>query len=173
MLFTIAQPIWDSCAVEGIEAFRAAHDPQYGLLAAHFTVAFGMDVELPAWRAHVQKVAASRLPFRFVLRHAMLFALDKERAHVFLVPDEGASQVARLYGALHMGGWAKHRRLDIPYIPHITVAVAGRVDQAQAWVEEWNNQPFEWAGQVDALSIGKLRDGRFVTLAQERLGARS
>lgn len=171
MLFTVAQPVWDDGAGEAVESFRAVHDPQQGLLAAHFTVAFGIAVDLAEWQPHVQKVTSSRSPFRFVLRHAMLFAQDKARAHVFLVPDEGASQVARLYGDLHREGWAKYRRSDIPYIPHITVAVAGRVEQAQAWVDDWNSQPFELAGQVDSLSIGELRDGRFVTLAQEPLRA--
>lgn len=171
MLFTIAQPVWDGGAEDAIEAFRVAHDPQHGVLAAHFTLAFGMAVDLIAWQPQVQAVASTTAAFGFVLRHALLFASNEGRAHVFLVPDEGASQVARLYGALHHGRWAEYRRMDIPYIPHITVGVAGSADQAQAWVDHWNNQVFALAGHVEALSIGEVRDGCFVTLAREPLMA--
>lgn len=173
MLFTIAQPVWDGDVGDTIEAFRATHDPQHQVLAAHFTLAFGMTVDLAAWLSHVQAVAAHTPAFRFALRHAMLFAPDKGRAHVFLVPDEGASQIAKLHGCLLSGNWAAYRRLDIPYIPHATIAVSDSAEEAQSWVDDWNSQPFALCGRVDALSVGEVRDGRFVTVASESLRSSS
>lgn len=73
--------------------------------------------------AHIASVAARTPRIEFACKYAMLGADDEDdRAYVFLVPDEGYAAISILHDRLYTGPLAEHLRLDIPYVPHITVA---------------------------------------------------
>jgi hypothetical protein len=43
------------------------------------------------------------------------------KTHLLLVPDEGFSALVKLHDALYTDMLAAELRLDVPYIPHITI----------------------------------------------------
>ena len=165
MLFTIARPIWANGAEQLIQRFRQQHDPQYMLLGAHFTIAFGVDMDFDTYLTHVRAATAHAVTIQFVLRHAMPYSLGAGPNHVFLVPDEGCSQIARLHATVYTGVLAQYQRLDMPFVPHITVAVSESAQQARALSSDWNVREFALPGRIDTLTIGRLSEQGFRELA--------
>src|SRR5262245_52203029 len=107
-----------------IRAFRARHDPEFcHLVAPHYTLAFGCEaIAEESYVQHVAEIAAATAPIRFACRYAALGADDvDDMAYVFLVPDEGNAAIARLHDRIYSGPLAPHLRLDLPYVPHITI----------------------------------------------------
>lgn len=47
-----------------------------------------------------------------------------DNTHTFLTPDEGFREIVKLHDHLYRGALANELRLDIPFIPHITVAIS-------------------------------------------------
>ncbi len=171
-LFTLAYPTWSAADSERIEAFRLRHDPNFAQVRAHFTMVFGCEaVPEPAYVEHVREVCRSAHPFTFRCRYALLGADDEvERAYVFLVPDEGFSAVARLHDALYRGVLGERLRLDLPYIPHLTIGASADRAQAKRWCDELNAEGLDVGGTVDAVTV-TVRDGSMLELATVKLGA--
>lgn len=164
-LYTIACPEVDTHAQAFIEGIRRQHDPQVDRVAPHFTLMFGCTAVAEAdYLAHVARLARSTPAIRFHCRHATLHAGGPDgMAHVFLVPDEGHSAIALLHDRLHTGVLAAHLRLDIPYVPHITVAATRDVAAAKALCDALNERGVDIAGELRSLSVGMLQGGRWHT----------
>src|SRR5438067_3052922 len=95
-LYTLAYPSLREADASFIDRFRHEHDVRYrDVVAPHFTMAFACDaIEEANYRRHVEAVAQCNQPINFSCRYAMLGADDEdETAYVFLVPDEGYSQL--------------------------------------------------------------------------------
>src|SRR2546423_12783357 len=110
-----------------LQAIRAQHDERYfALVAPHFTLVFPMtSVSRTDFSAHVRQQAAGIEAISFVARCAIVVADDgKKFSHVFLVPDEGFSEIVKLHDRLYAGLFAPELRLDITFIPHIGVGNA-------------------------------------------------
>jgi 2'-5' RNA ligase len=171
MIFTLAMPRWSADAQAVVQQFRRAHDPQFELVAPHFTLVFGAALEAQPCIAHVRAVAQSSAPIPFKLSHAMLHYTGDGPAHVFLVAAEGAAGMTRLYRQLYGGPLAPSLRLDKPFVPHITIAAVENPATAMQIADRWNAQDISLSGEIDALTIGQITDGRFAVLAETRLGA--
>ena len=48
--------------------------------------------------------------------------VSTSRGHVFLVPSLGGEAIDALHQRLYHGALRSHRRPEIPYIPHVTIA---------------------------------------------------
>jgi 2'-5' RNA ligase len=170
-LYTIACPQVDASAKAFIDGLRRQHDPQVDTVAPHFTLVFGCTALPQAdYLAHVAAVASHVRPIHFHCRHATLHAGGPDgMAHVFLVPDEGHSAIALLHDRLYTGVLAAHLRLDIPYVPHITVAATRDVAAAKALCDALNERGIDIAGQLQHLTVGALRHGRLQAIAQPPL----
>lgn len=115
-----------------IEAVRAKSDPQATRLGVHFTLVFPAEASAPAVVAEVSEIAKSTRPMRFSIREARVVPdVLGDGAHVFLVPDEGRDEIAKLHDQLYEGVMRPHLRADIPFIPHMTVAAGPDL----AWCE--------------------------------------
>ncbi len=167
-LYTIACPQVDTSAHAFIDGIRRQHDPQVDLVAPHFTLVFGCSAVAEAdYLDHVARLARHTPAIRFHCRHATLHAGRPDgMAHVFLVPDEGHSAIALLHDRLYTGVLAAHLRLDIPYVPHITVAATRDVAAAKALCDGLNGQSVDVAGQLQCLTVGALQGGRLQTIAK-------
>lgn len=154
-LLTLAYPRLSADDTRRIDAIREMHDPNVGLVRPHFTLVFGCEaVPEPEYVGHVRRVSLETAPIHFVCRYAMLGSDDEvERAYVFLVPDEGSSQLARLHDALYRGALAKHLRLDLPYVPHITVGASSNRLAAKRVCDELNDSGVEIQGTVNAITV--------------------
>lgn len=175
-LLTIAFPVLDAGDAAWIDAFRQRHDAQRRpVVAAHYTLVFGCSgVGLEAYTAHVAGIAATTQPVDFECRYAMLGADDEDdSAYVFLVPDQGSSRLALLHDHLYTGPLQPFLRLDLPYVPHITIGHSRDRIEAKAWCDGLNARGVRVAGAVRELAVGTVRDGVFETLSTHVLGAGS
>lgn len=149
-----------------IEALRRRHDPAHGLIPAHVTLVFpfeGIGVEAAA--PQVAAVAA-RQP-AVALRLSAVLAMRDEtahRSHVFLVPDHGRAEIEQLHDALYDGLLAAVLRTDIPYIPHVTVAVRDHHDEAEDLAREIGQVGIP--ARISRLQLADF-DGRALTVLNE------
>jgi 2'-5' RNA ligase len=153
-LYTLAYPALTNDDTLRIQEFRRVHDPHYNVVQAHFTLVFGCgDVADVAYLDHIEAVARTASPIQFVCRYAMLGADAAGTPHIFLVPDEGYSGLSLLHDALYRGVLAELLRLDIPFVPHITIgSFVGRV-AAKRLCDELNAAELEIRGVVNALTV--------------------
>jgi 2'-5' RNA ligase len=155
-LLVLAYPRISPTDFEWIKAIRARHDERYfKLVEPHFTLVFLVEgMEQSVFSSHVKQQAAGVKPISFVLRCAMVVEDDsKTFSHVFLVPDEGFSEVVKLHDRLYAGVLALELRLDIDFIPHVGVGNAADARACKLLVDELNAQDFEIGGLIDTLDV--------------------
>lgn len=168
-LHTLAYPRLGASDSAFIEEFRRQHDGQHPLVQAHFTMAFGCaGVDEQAYQQHLEEVAGLNGPIDFVCRYAMLGA-DPAHAYAYLVPDEGHSQLSRLHDALYRQVLAPTLRLDIPYVPHITMGSSTNRALMKSLCDELNRNGLEIRGTVDKLTMAVLENGVLTDLTSARL----
>lgn len=171
-LYTLAYPALSPEVSQFVESFRRAHDPNATVVAAHFTMVFQQDrIDETVYLDHVRSVCTAAQPLRFVCRYAMLGSDDEvDKAYVFLVPDEGCSSLSLLHDALYRGPLAPHLRLDLPYLPHITIGASNDRAEAKRWCDDLNRQALAITGEVSALTVCTKQAGRIQNLATFGLG---
>jgi 2'-5' RNA ligase len=168
-LYTVAYPECDAQDMHAVDIWRADNDPTgHALVRPHFTLVFGSDgMDATTYLDHVAAVAERTAPIAFHCRYAMLGAdAHSQRAHAYLVPDEGYAALSLLHDALYSGPLADHLRLDLPYTPHITVGAFASAAQARQWCIARNLAGVSLAGRVEALWIGQVSEGGFEHLEQ-------
>ncbi|HET7548778.1 MAG TPA: 2'-5' RNA ligase family protein [Usitatibacter sp.] len=151
--------------LEGIEAFRARHDPMAALIPAHLTLVFPFATSLTRLQVetHVKRVASRWPPipvtFRAVRMHANEF--------VFLTASRGAESIVTLHDRLYSRSFLPYLRRELPYEPHITLARNAHFEALQAAYEEARETFGAELGDVlRAVTLLSVeRDGRI-----ERLG---
>jgi 2'-5' RNA ligase len=171
-LYTLSYPEIPVEAAAYLEAFRREHDiPYRDVVAAHFTMVFGCNgLAVSQYTEHVATVARASSPISFSCRYAMLGADDEDdTAYVFLVPDEGYSAISMLHDQLYTGILEPYLRLDIPYVPHITIGTMKERRAAKVLCDELNARAMRLDGQLVQLTIGALQDGKIQDLSSHRL----
>jgi len=149
-----------------IERLRQRHDPNFRLVAPHWTLIFPTAALDPAAiERHIAQVAAGFAPFAFELRCALVVRdAFSALSHLFLVPDAGFGQLVRLHDALYGGVLADQLRLDVPYIPHITIGAFDNAHACKAVADTLNQGGLAISGRVERLSILAV-EPEHVTLA--------
>jgi hypothetical protein len=175
-LLVLAYPRITQRDYKWIQAVRAESDEMYyEVVDPHFTIVFPVEgVDDDRFIEHVQRRAAGFSSFDFVLRCAVL-ANDafKECTHVFLVPDEGHSDIVKLHDVLYTGPLAAELRLDIPFVPHVGIGNSADPQACKRLADELNRQDFEIAGTVDRLDVVRYETDTVETLVRVVLdGAR-
>ncbi len=138
-----------------IEGIRAEHHPRHASVAAHFTLVYPVrDLDADAFVADVSRQAAGCARIPFVLRWALPFKdVTGEGTDVLLVPEEGFSALARLHDRLYAGELAPRLRLDIPTIPHLTVAHSADPHACKRLADALNARPVAIPGSITALDL--------------------
>ncbi len=152
----VSYPTLSSEDFDWIQSIRRQHDHLFfDVVAPHFTIVFPTDdVEESILIEHVTQNLCTVTAFDFVCRCAILGDLSyMEHAHIFLVPDEGFSNLVRLHDQLYTGVLKTQLRLDLPYIPHIGVASIANVSAGKVLVDQLNCEEFELRGRVDTLDV--------------------
>jgi 2'-5' RNA ligase len=128
---------------------------RHSVLAPHFTFVFPTsDLSESNFVAHVAGCAAGVRRLAFTLRSSLLVKDDSGDAYyVLLVPDEGFSGVVKLHDKLYTGPLADSLRLDIPFIPHVTVGYSADAQLCKSIVDALNASEFEIEGTIAALDI--------------------
>lgn len=167
----VAYPVFSAADRARIQAIRAGHDPQFAMLEPHFTLVFPVAAPLDQVVNEARSVARGGSAFSVTLQsvRAVRDVLGGG-GHVFLVPGDGAEDVAalncRLYsGALH---WA--HRADVPYVPHVTVAASPDFAECQALAVRLACSRWDLFGSVGSLSVVEIVGSTVATKADVPLG---
>lgn len=156
-----------------IQTVREEHDKLYfHVIDPHFTLVFPTEnIDQALLIEHVRKRVDSFEPFEVVFRCAIVGDPDfQEHAHVFLVPDEGFSEVVKLHDRLYMGLLRPELRLDLPFLPHVGIANAREVETCKDLVDALNAENFEIRGKVEQLEVIGYDGAKVWTLERITLG---
>jgi 2'-5' RNA ligase len=152
-----------------IEAVRSKYDPQAHRIAAHFTLVFPVAVSLAALSDEVAGIIEEHSPISFTVRAALAHPdAVAGGGHVFLVPEEGRRDITRLHERLYEGILKAHLRLDIPFVPHVTVGAHPDLRYCEAVAEELTAARRVMTGVLDAVDVLELNPGAIASRA--RLG---
>lgn len=167
-LCVVAYPELEAVDQSWVQTFRREFDPQYARIDPHFTLIFPTDgVDAETLETHVRTRVAGISPFRFVLRCALPVKDSfSPQTHLFLVPDEGLSQLARLHSQLYTGSLQAHLRLDIPYLPHITIGAFLSAAECKAAADRLHAQPFAVEGRIERVTLLQVTPAGVATLTQ-------
>ncbi len=170
-LHVVAYPELAKADYELIQSFRKEHNSLYAVIEPHFTIVFSVpDMRLEDFVAEITKQCAATPAIRFCFRCAVInkdsFSSNYD---AFLVPDEGFSQVVRLHDKLYSGKLSHHHRLDISYIPHLSIANAIEVKSIKKIVDKWNEKEFAINGLISSLDIINYENRVITTVEKVQL----
>jgi 2'-5' RNA ligase len=166
-LLVVAYPQIAVADYEWIQAIRRQYDPQYARIEPHFTLVFPVaNVEQETFITHVTARTSQISSIPFTIRCAMIVKDHfSPLTHLFLAPDEGFSALVKLHDLLYTGVLADVLRLDLPFIPHITVG--GNADPliCKALADAINREGKTIHGQITGLEILNRENGAILPLA--------
>jgi 2'-5' RNA ligase len=144
----------------------------YPKLAPHFTVVFPQgSVAQESLVEHVKTIAANHAPIPFVIRRVEAVADKLSQNHyLFLVPDEGFEPLMQLHDDLYGGLLAHELRVDIPFLPHITLGYTPDAAYCETAADAINAQPFEVRGMIEMLDVVEIESDTARTVTQVKLG---
>jgi len=154
-----------------IQAIRAEHDIYYEIVSPHFTFVFpSSTTDEAGFVGHIKRRTKGVKRIRFVLRCALVVkdCLSKY-THVFLMPDDGFSDIVRLHDRLYTGLLASELRLDIPFLPHIGIGSAIAPEACKGLAENLNEGNFSIEGTIDTLDIASFGGKSMKTIERIQL----
>jgi 2'-5' RNA ligase len=154
-LLVLAYPQLQPEDAAWIQAIRADYDPQYTLIQPHITLVFPTThLDPTAGIAHLTTQAAQFTRIALTIRCAMVVSDPlSPLTHLFLVPDEGFSQIVKLHDALYTKQLADALRLDIPFIPHITIGAHTDPYLVKRVADTINQREMHIHGSIDTLEV--------------------
>ncbi len=93
-----------------------------------------------------------------------------DSAYVFLVPDEGYAGISLLHDGLYTGLLQPFLRLEVPFIPHITIGTLKDRAATKALCDELNREGVLVEGTVRTLTVGALEEEKIKNLSAHVLG---
>lgn len=172
VLLVFAEPVLSAKDRSWINSLRARHDPNHPAVPPHFTLVLNEAVRRPAAMVeHIRAVAAQTPGFRARLRCALTYpdALTG-RVYVSLMPDEGFAALVRLRDRLYGGPLRKHQRLDIPFVPHVTVARFQDGKPAKRLADAINAREVAVGASIRSLDIARYEGTTLVPVTRVPLG---
>jgi 2'-5' RNA ligase len=152
----LAYPELSSKDFQLIQEFRKDHDAlYYSVVAPHFTIVFPIvGVEEKDFISEIKKQSTGIQPIDFTIRCATINKnAFNDHYHIFLVPDEGYSQMVRLHDRLYNHLLLPHLHLDLDFIPHIGIASSKDKYECKRLSDEWNDKSFSIQGTITELTI--------------------
>ena len=174
LLYTLAIPDLGEHDRRWIARIRAQHDARTAaLVEAHFTLVFGCDdIDARVYLGYVEAAAREAAPFEAVCRRAVVGTDHADdTGYAFLVPDEGNSALLSLHDRLHTGPLAAKLRLDLPFIPHMTVGRLRSPREAKALCDDLNRAPICVRASIAALSVAAVENDALELIARYPLSA--
>lgn len=153
--YAVAIPRFSKKDLARIEAYRRAHDSKtQARIPPHFTLVFGIDCDKEFFISEIEKQVRGVRPIDFDLRVAAL-DLDPRTGHYLehLVPEKGHAALVRLHDRLYAQAFTPHQRLDLGYVPHITIGHCERPVKGKERVNKLNQEEFVIEGVVDRIDV--------------------
>ena len=154
-LHVIAYPEFAPADFQKIQLFRKDYNSLYNIIASHFTIVFSIpDIPGSDFISEVKKQVDEVSIINFNLRCAVINKDSFSNNYdAFLVPDEGFGRITKLHDKLYSDKFSVHHRLDISYIPHISIANSSDAKKIKNIVDEWNKDDFEIKGTIASLDV--------------------
>jgi 2'-5' RNA ligase len=168
----VGYPNLDELDRRWVESFRARYDPQVSRIGVHFTLVFPMELASIGLESEIAAVARITQPVSFIIRRTEVVrdALNNG-CSVFLVPDEGSAEIATLHNSLYAGALHPYQRLDIPFLPHMTVGATPDVRSARRLAEELNVRSRIIRGIIDKIELVEVGTSVVKSLVAYALGS--
>lgn len=163
----VAYPKLSQSDFDWVQKYRAENDPRYfNIVKPHFTLVFAInDIGKEVFVEEIKKQVISIPKFNFNLRVATINLDDsKEYHHEFLVPDMGNSDIIKLHDKLYSGELSKYLRLDLDFIPHISIGNSEHGAISKNRVDKLNAQGINISGTIDSIEIIEYKDGVVSTI---------
>jgi len=173
-LMTVCYPDLEKEAFDWIQSVREPHDPNYSLIAPHFSLVFPVtEIDTNDFTHHCKDICGGVSPISFIIRRAMINKVcNTDDWYLFLVPDEGNSAIGRLHDRLYTGIFEKELMLEIPYIPHITVGRFNDGHNCKKLCDEINEKVIYIAGRISSIDIIANTKSRIKTIDKIELSGR-
>lgn len=171
-LLVLSYPMISQNDFDWIQTVRAKYDKlNYKVVAPHFTIVFAVDhMNRKEFVEHVKNQVRGLREIAFVLRSAAIVKdAFSEYTHVFLVPDQGYSEIVKLHDKLYTDQLASELRLDIPYLPHITVGNSIDPQVCKTLADDLNRQSFAIKGHIETLDVVWYQRNKVKTIEQIEL----
>lgn len=155
-----------------IQSIREKYDENYPMIGPHFTLIFPTSaIDRQQFVDHCRRVCNDFRPFSILIRCALVNKFTRgDKWFAFLVPDEGFSQIVKLHDRLYTGILADELILEIPYIPHITMAQSKEPGVCKKVTDEFNERNFQIGGTVTKLDLAIFEPGKVMTFEKVELG---
>lgn len=167
-LHVIAYPSLSPADYARIQSVRKLHNTLYNIIGPHFTIVFSVpDMEAGEFIEEIKEQSKGITAIPFALRCAVINKDSFSNNYdAFLVPDEGHSAIVKLHDRLYAGKLSRHHRLDISYIPHLSIANSRDVNQIKKIVDNWNETEQPIGGMIGALDIINYENRVITTIEQ-------
>lgn len=141
-----------------INQLRKRYDPQVNLIEPHITVVFPVPEVVGERRLflHLEQVLRGWQPFVIQLRGLHQSADNS----LFLLVQEGSSEIIRLHNELYTGVLAEFHRDDLPFVPHITLGSFSEDEHYRHALHEAEQLGFEYMSLFDRLHLVKVNGER-------------
>ena len=173
-LIAINYPELDPRDFDWIQSIRAEHDIlQYELVRPHITLVFATErIVQSELVGHVREVAEEASAIKFVMRRAIVMKDHfSDYWYVMMVAAEGYGEIVKLHDHLYTGPLASELRLDLPYIPHITIGNSKDSQVCAALVDRLNAEKVEIPGLISSVDIVTYDNNLIETICRVDLGA--
>jgi len=169
-LAVVAYPVLSVDDRRWIEDIRIRYDPMVSRIAAHFTLVFPTEAAEDAMLAHVRNATQLAGAFPVVLRRAVTVPDMIGSGHsVFLLPETGYTQLISLHELLYDGVLASHRRRDIPFVPHVTVAACSQPGQCEKIADQLNEERRAVNASIHSVDVIEVGGSAARTMAEIQL----
>lgn len=147
-----------------IQEFRSQNDEKSQFVAPHMTLVFPTDiVSTNVLSDEIKRVTSGISKFKVHIKSALMMPEQKNNeifSSIFLVPDNGFGDFVRLHDNLYSGKLKSALRLDIPFIPHLTIGSNLSLADAKRKVDKLNSENIDLELWVDRLTIVEIVDPR-------------
>jgi hypothetical protein len=157
----VSYPLLGEAVLEWFDSMRDIYpELDYDPVPPHFTFIFPTEhIHEETLIDHVEVTAHSFALIPLFIRYAMpVWDAIAERGYVFLPPDEGFSDISLLHDALYSGPLVPLLRLDVPYIPHMTLGYIDDINYAKRVCDDINTNAFEIEGMIQKLDVVYIGD---------------
>jgi 2'-5' RNA ligase len=170
-LAVVAYPTFSETDRAVIQGIRAQYDPQFALVDPHVTLLFPLEASLADVVNETR--AAARGIARFSIRLRSVNAVRDAEAgggRVFLIPGEGAREIALLNSRLYAGAFRWAYRADLHFVPHITVAARPEFVDCEVLAATLAREHRDLDGAIKSLTVVQIASARVGEMACLPLG---
>ena len=155
-LLVLAYPKISDKDFKWIQNIRSMYDKRYyHVVNPHFTFVFPVSNISQSEFIEDMIINISEIKKIYFISRCAVVVKDSlsDFTDVFLVPDEGYSNIVKLHDKLYSGILKNELRLDIPFIPHIGIGGSINSLESKSIADELNKLNFSIKGIIDKLDI--------------------